>query len=160
MADTTPSQHVKRRGFPRRPVLDPGVVRIFPGSDAAFRASVLAAVRGLDARESAPGERLEATLRRAYPAVRVIEQDPLGADVDPPCVYVFRDGSLLPQPGDGPGATRYISPLVAAHRASVRSLLARERSSQVLANTDIAIDRSRTLRGVGSPTEGAGPRPT
>src|SRR3954470_12045836 len=100
MADTSPGEPVKRRGFPRPPTLDPRTVRIFPGSDAVFRAAVLAAVAGLDARELAPGEALESALRRDYRAVRVIEQDPLGAESEPPCVYVFRDGSLLPQPGD------------------------------------------------------------
>src|SRR5262245_32821188 len=129
MADTTPSDSVKRPVFSKPPALDPQIVRIFPGSDAVFRAAVLAAVAALDAREPASGEALEIALKRDYPAVRVIEQDPLGTDLDPPCVYVFRDGSLLPQPGDGPGATRYISPLIAAHRASVRSLIARERST-------------------------------
>jgi hypothetical protein len=153
MADTSPGGPVKRPGFPKPAALDPSIVRIFPGSDPVFRAAVLAAVAGLDGREPAPGEALEIALRQDYPAVRVVGQDPLGADLEPPCVYVFRDGSLLPQPGDGPGATRYISPLVAAHRASVRSLLARERSSQVLANTDVALDRSRVLRGVPSPRD-------
>jgi hypothetical protein len=153
MGDTTTGDHVKRPGFSPPAALDPRVVRIFPGSDQAFRAAVLAAVADLEAREPAPGEALEDSLRSGYPAVRVVEQDPLGAETEPPCVYVFRDGSLLPQPGDGPGATRYISPLVAAHRASVRSLLARERSTQVVARSDQEIERSRTLRSVPTPRD-------
>ena len=153
MADTTESEVAERASSSSPPTLDPGIVRIFPGSDQAFRAAVLAAVAALDAREQVPSEALEIALRLDYPAVRVIEQDPLGAETQPPCVYVFRDGSLLPQPGDGPGATRYISPLVAAHRASVRSLLARERSTQVRANMDVAIERSRGLRAVPSPRD-------
>jgi hypothetical protein len=159
MGDTTQGEDVGRPRHTTRPPVDPSVVRIFPGSDPVFRAAVLAAVAGLDPRETAPGEALEIELRRDYAAVRVIEQDPLGADIDPPCVYVFRDGSLLPQPGDGPGATRYISPLVEAHRASVRNLLARERSSQVLARSDQAMMRSRHLHEVPNHPDGQVARP-
>ena len=73
-------------------------IRYFPGSDSSFRAAVIAAFELVGRREGP--ESVETALRHDYPGVRVVEQSGLGAAFGEPCIYVFRDGSAGPQPGD------------------------------------------------------------
>jgi len=74
-------------------------VRIFPSSDPAFRAAVIGSLGPIASWDTGVPHRLESILRRDYPGVRVIEQVGLAALAEPPCIYVFRDGSLRPQAG-------------------------------------------------------------
>ena len=129
------------------------VVRIFPESDATFRAAVLAAVDGvsvggLDDERGVAIVELESTLRRQFYRVHVEEQLPLGAtEGELPVIYVFRDGSLVPL-GDGPGTPLYVGPLVAPQRNVVRNVIARDRARRLVADSTATIARSRGLRGV------------
>jgi hypothetical protein len=61
-------------------------------------------------------------------------------------LYVFRDGSVQPQPGDGPGTPRYVPLGVAMQREMARSVLARRRSAALLDDGREALERSRRIR--------------
>jgi hypothetical protein len=126
--------------------LESGRVHVFPTSDASFHRAVLAAIAEVDGSGSPPLQQLEDTLRRDYPAVRVVEQLPFGAVGGRLVLYVFRDGSVQPQPGDGPGTPRYVPLGVAMQREMARSVLARRRSAALLDDGREALERSRRIR--------------
>ena len=119
-------------------------IRVFPHSDTAFRAAVADALAAI-AQWDGP-DLLEAALRSEYPAVHVVEQTALGTSFDEPCIYVFRDGSLSPQLGDGPGSPRYLGPLVMPQRTIARSLALRQRSIALIVASIDAVQRSRQHR--------------
>lgn len=88
------------------------IVRCFPSDDGAFHGEVerrLAtlppgqlATDLLDAIRTCLGD-----LREMYPRLRVRVADPLAsAEDDQLIVYVYREGSAIPLPRDGPGARR------------------------------------------------------
>ena len=78
------------------PLLGGRPVRIYPTDGAPFRAAVIRALAGLRRQPGPAATALEGIIRRYYPAAKVVQQSPLAADFDTPCVYVFRDGSLVP----------------------------------------------------------------
>ena len=125
-------------------------VRIFPRSDLEFCGAVMAALDWLTGGARSPAV-LEDLLRRDYPAVRVVEQQAIATDLEPPCMYVFRDGSLLPQPGDGPGSPMYVESIVRIQRLAILSLIARNRSAALLARHAAASARLTRLRGMSEP---------
>jgi len=121
-------------------------IRAFPSADPSFKAAVIAAIGELRNDGSLPLERLEELLRSTFPGVRVVEQTDLGAAGGRAGIYIFRDGSVSPKPGDGPGTMRYVEPLEAVQRACVRNVLARERSAHLVGRAVLAVERSRTRR--------------
>lgn len=81
-------------------------VRLFPSTDRQFSEAVNDALDGRDhATLDAAG--LEEMLRAGYPYVRVVEQQALAALVAGRVLYVFRDGSPVSRPGEGPGTALY-----------------------------------------------------
>ena len=126
--------------------LESGRVHVFPTSDASFHTAVLAAIAELDGSGSPPLQQLEDTLRGDYPAVRVVEQLPFGTVGGRLVLYVFRDGSVQPQPGDGPGTPRYVPLAVAMQREMARSVVVRRRSAALLGDGREALERSRRIR--------------
>ena len=122
-------------------------IRAFPSTDPSFKAAVIAAIGELRNDGSLPLEALEELLRTTFPGVRVVEQTDLGTAGGRAGIYIFRDGSVGPRPGDGPGTMRYVGPLEAGHRACVRSVLARQRSAFLVGNAVLAVERSKALRG-------------
>ena len=121
-------------------------IHAFPSSDRSFRRAVIVAIGDCGDGRQLELDGLEQRLRRRYPGVRVVEQTQFGAIAGEAGIYVFRDGSVGPQAGDGPGTMRYVSPLVALQRAYVRNLTARGRSRVLVAAAVVAVDRSRSLR--------------
>lgn len=127
-------------------LLDGHSVHVFPHTDPAFRDAVTAAIEGLTDGVHPTPQQVEAALRDAYPGVRVVEQVPLAVVGDALAIYVFRDGSIQAQAGDGPGTPRYIPLIVALQREAVRSLAVRQRSVLVVAHAVDALERSRAKR--------------
>src|SRR5262245_33280381 len=124
-------------------------IHAFPSTDRSFRRAVIVALgEVVDGHpvDLAELEGLENVLRRRYPGVRVVEQTQLGAMAGEAAIYVFRDGTVGPQAGDGPGTLRDLSPLVAGQRACVRNLAARRRSRVLVERATVVIERSRSLR--------------
>ena len=121
-------------------------IHAFPSGDRSFRRAVIVALGEIVDGHPVELEGLEDVLRRRYPGVRVVEQTQLGAMAGESAIYVFRDGSVEPQAGDGPGTMRYISQGVAVQQACVRNLAARRRSNVLVARAIVAVERSRSLR--------------
>ena len=78
-------------------------IHAFPSGDRSFRRAVIVALGEIVDGHPVELEGLEDVLRRRYPGVRVVEQTQLGAMAGESAIYVFRDGSVEPQAGDGPG---------------------------------------------------------
>jgi hypothetical protein len=95
----------------------PLIVRCFPSDDDGFHRDVNSRLATLPA-GNARTDLLEAIrtclsdLRETYPRLRVRVADPLASTEDDQLiVYVYREGSAIPLPRDGPGARRAESPL-------------------------------------------------
>ena len=121
-------------------------IRVYPSTDPSFKDAVIGAIGELRNDGSLPLERLEELLRESFPGVRVVEQTDLGTSGGRAGIYVFRDGSLAPRPGDGPGTMRYVGPHEAMQRACVRSVLARRRSAVLVGDALAAVQRSKAQR--------------
>jgi hypothetical protein len=121
-------------------------IHAFPSTDWSFRRAVIVALGDFGDGRTLKLDGLEELLRNRYPGVRVVEQTNLASIAGESAIYVFRDGSVGPQAGDGPGTMRYISQGVAVQQACARNLAARRRSKALVARAIVAVQRSRSLR--------------
>lgn len=80
-------------------------VRSFPRADAEFARRVAETVRSVSGPDAASGPLLRDlaihALRREYPAIRIVEQDPLAQEPGVTVWYVYRDGSAVPRQEQG-----------------------------------------------------------
>jgi hypothetical protein len=124
-------------------------IHCFPASDPIFVRLVDELLPGLttdDEPADVIGARLLAGLRPNYPFVRVSVQAALASHAGTRFLYVYRDGHALELPPDGPGATRYLSPLAQALSRSASLVVLAEAACAEAADA-IAVARDACAQG-------------